>query len=106
MKSICSLLIGFSLLLINAFGPGSKLSAQTLNDDGDTHLIEANGTNQYEGSAQEYTIPTTASNTISFTLRGGDGGFAKAGANCQSNGGQGALTEAVFKVGDGANELM
>ncbi|MBK8969114.1 MAG: T9SS type A sorting domain-containing protein [Lewinellaceae bacterium] len=102
MKKLHSLLLVLALVLVHSL----NLSAQTLNDDGSTHTINANGSTQHQGAAQDYTIPSnTTYNTLSFTLRGGDGGYAKAGADCQSNGGEGATTEAVFWIGNGINEL-
>ncbi|MCO6492368.1 MAG: hypothetical protein J5I98_28380, partial [Phaeodactylibacter sp.] len=97
MKNVHSLLLIITLVFIHAFG----LPAQTLNDNGSTHTINANGSSQDQGSAQDYTIPSNSSyNSISFTLRGGDGGYAEAGTQngdpCISNGGAGATTVASF----------
>ncbi len=91
------------LVLLTAFALDA--SAQTLNDNGSTHTINANGSGQDQGSAQDYTIPSNSTrNSIRFTLTGGDGGKAQAGT-CQRFGGTGATTEAVFMVGLGTNEL-
>ncbi|MEZ4962975.1 MAG: T9SS type A sorting domain-containing protein [Saprospiraceae bacterium] len=103
MKSLPSFLLALALVLVHSF----NLSAQQpLNDDGDTHTINANGSQEYQGSAQDYTIPYySIHNTLSFTLRGGDGGYAKAGNNCTTYGGAGATTVAEFWIGTGTNEL-
>ncbi|MEZ4966238.1 MAG: MopE-related protein [Saprospiraceae bacterium] len=110
MKNIPSFLSVIALALIHIFSPTAELSAQTLNDNGSTYTINANGSEQRLGSAQDYTIPSNTSyNSISFTLRGGDGGYAEAGTSdgdpCKSNGGAGATTEALFWIGNGTNEL-
>ncbi len=110
MKNLPSFFLTIALALIYIFGPTVNISAQTLNDNGSTHTINANGSSQEFGSAQDYIIPSSTSyNSISFTLRGGDGGYAEAGTSggdpCKSNGGAGATTEAVFWIGNGANEL-
>ena len=77
MKNIPSFLSVIALALIHIFSPTAELSAQTLNDNGSTYTINANGSEQRLGSAQDYTIPSNTSyNSISFTLRGGDGGYA------------------------------
>ena len=107
MKNVHALLLVLALVLVHSF----DLSAQTLNDDGNTHTISANGSGQPNGSAQDYTIPSNPlSNTISFTLRGGDGGYAEAGTSggnpCKSNGGEGATVEAEFLIGNGTNQLQ
>ncbi len=111
MKKLNFFILGLALTFINIFILAVDLSAQTLNDNGSTHTINANGSNQYSGSAQDYTIPSNPlSNTISFTLRGGDGGYAEAGTSggnpCRSNGGEGATVEVEFLIGNGANELQ
>ncbi|MCB9295771.1 MAG: T9SS type A sorting domain-containing protein [Lewinellaceae bacterium] len=106
MKNRLNHLSKITLLLILLMTTSMAASAQTLNNDGNTHTISANGSSQHQGSAQDYIIPSNPGhNTLSFTLRGGDGGYAKAGDDCQSNGGEGATTVAEFWVGNGANDL-
>ncbi|MDX1477494.1 MAG: hypothetical protein R3301_07280 [Saprospiraceae bacterium] len=92
----------FTLVIVT---PGYLIAQGTLNDNGSTNTINANGTTQSTGSAQDYIIPSgSAYNSISFTLRGGDGGNAEAGS-CTSNGGEGASTDVVVMLGDGTGEL-
>jgi type IX secretion system substrate protein len=94
-------------VLISTFVLNTDLTAQTLNDNGSTHTINHNGSIRTTGSAQDYTIPSnSAFNSISFTLRGGDGGYARASSSCKSNGGEGATTTAKFWIGTGTNELL
>lgn len=58
------------------------------------------------GQKQDFTIPTTVpQNAVYFALRGGDGGHAKAGSNCKSEGGDGASVNVTFFVGNNANQL-
>ncbi|MEZ4772571.1 MAG: T9SS type A sorting domain-containing protein [Bacteroidia bacterium] len=106
MKNLYSLLLVLALVFVHRF----NLTAQALIANGGSHIINANGSNQYEGSAQDYTIQSNITfNTLSFTLRGGDGGNAEAGTSggnpCISNGGEGSTTEAEFLIGNGPNEL-
>ncbi len=100
-------LAGLALTLISLFGFRYELSAQTLNADGTPHTVEAtNEAKLYQGAPQDFTIPTNVSfNSILFTLKGGDGGYAKAGNNCKSNGGEGATTTVGFKIGSATDEL-
>lgn len=110
MKNCIIHLRKITLLLVLLAAAAMIVSAQTLNGDGSTHTIDANGAFQWVGSAQDYTIPANSSyNSISFTLRGGDGGSAEAGTSggnpCISYGGAGATTEAEFWIGNGTNEL-
>jgi regulation of enolase protein 1 (concanavalin A-like superfamily) len=87
--------------------------AQTLLDDsGSMEIINVDNCcvgENYElsqGNAQDFTIPSDVThNAISFTLRGGDGGFAKAGADCKRWGGDGATVQATFFIGSGADQL-
>jgi len=106
MKNANAFLLGLALVFLLMTGLNVDVLAQALNDNGSTHTISANGSTRSTGSAQDYTIPAnTVFNSISFTLKGGDGGYAKAGADCKSNGGEGALTTVQFWIGTGANEL-
>ena len=58
------------------------------------------------GEARTYDIPSTLPyNSVYFLLRGGDGGYAKAGSSCKSEGGDGATVRATFSVGPGADQL-
>ncbi|MCB9275214.1 MAG: HYR domain-containing protein [Lewinellaceae bacterium] len=104
--------LAIATVLFTVFGQNASLSAQTLNDNGSTNTINVDNCcvgENYEvsqGNAQDYTIPADASqNAISFTLRGGDGGFAKAGADCKRWGGDGATVKAVFLIGNEAGQL-
>lgn len=89
-----------------------RLSAQELDASGALGIIVTdnccNGEDNefYQGQPQDYTIPTTVSfNAIRFFLKGGDGGSAKAGADCKSEGGDGATVSAFFPVGNESNQL-
>ncbi len=112
MKTSPTSLTGIFSFLFLLIAPMADVSAQNLNDNGATHTINADNccTGQYNelaaGQVQDYTIPAASTqNRITFTLRGGDGGFAKAGADCKSAGGEGAITTAQFAIGNYANEL-
>ena len=61
------------------------------------------------GESQDYDIPNDAIfggvNALTFTLRGGDGGFAKAGDDCKSEGGDGAVVTMTCLLGYETNQL-
>ena len=100
-----------SLCLCLAFLSVS-LSAQNLSQNGEVTInVDNCCSGQYNewagGQVQDYTIPASPSyNGITFNLRGGDGGKAKAGANCQSEGGDGATVSATFVIGTEAEQLQ
>ena len=61
------------------------------------------------GEAQDYRIPDdvifNGFNAITFSMNGGDGGYAKAGSDCKSVGGSGASASITCRLGDGINQL-
>ena len=65
----------------------------------------------YSGTYEDYYIPYEGNNTdLTFTLNGGDGGWAKLNGtfcaeNCKSRGGYGAKVEATFKIGCSSGQL-
>ncbi len=85
-----------------------NLHAQTDLDDSGTLITRYNPNTgeQSEGTFEDFTIPSNSEyGYITFQVRGGDGGRAKAGANCTSEGGDGALVDFVITIGDGMGEL-
>ena len=62
-----------------------------------------------KGESQDYYIPDDAIfngiNALTFSLRGGDGGFAKAGDDCKSVGGDGATVIMTCLLGYENNQL-
>ena len=98
-------LTGLALIIMSLIGLTTELPGQPLNADGTPHTIQASTENNLdEGTPQDYIIPNTTFTGIHFTLRGGDGGFAKHGSK-QSYGGAGATTTAAFKIGFGPYDL-
>lgn len=85
-------------------------------DDGNPHNVS------YNGSYQDFVIPNNPAITkITFSLTGGDGGYARVddsypdlnpfGCYCnipvtvKSNGGAGAMATSTFQVGSGPNQI-
>lgn len=61
---------------------------------------------EYSGTFQDFVIPDDPTvDEIEFTLKGGDGGFARLTNNCKSDGGEGATVTARFKIGDAAGAI-
>ncbi len=99
-----------SIILIGLIN--SNLQAQ-INDNGAVHTVG------YNGSYQDFAIPMNpAISKISFTLNGGDGGYAQVtdsypditcfcetSVTVKSNGGSGSTTNLTFQVGSGANQI-
>ncbi len=67
----------------------------------------------FTGGVQDYPIPDVAFGTMTFVVKGGDGGDAVVEATgnfgtyelCRSNGGKGAEVTATFTLGTGTNEI-
>lgn len=61
---------------------------------------------EYSGTFQDFVIPQDPTvDEIEFTLKGGDGGFARLTNGCRSDGGEGATVTARFKIGDEAGAI-
>jgi|GEM_PF-2392740 len=61
---------------------------------------------EYSGTFQDFIIPDDPTvDEIEFTLKGGDGGFARLTNACKSEGGEGATVTARFKIGDEAGAI-
>ena len=111
-KDYCKYLIRYLFLLPFILSTSIKSGAQTLDVSGNDNVIGVdnccNGLNTElsAGNSQTYTLPVSVSfNAVTFDLRGGDGGSAKAGSNCKSEGGDGAISRITCLVGDGPNML-
>ena len=86
------LVLGLLLSFMN-----NSIAQTELICDGETHLVE------YNGSYQDFIIPDDPSiSQIVLTAKGGDGGFADLDNDCRSRGGEGASLSATFILG---NEL-
>ncbi|MCG8331269.1 MAG: HYR domain-containing protein [Chitinophagales bacterium] len=61
------------------------------------------------GEVQDFRIPDdviyNGFNAITFSMSGGDGGYARAGSNCKSVGGSGASASITCRLGDEINYL-
>ncbi|MEM9258637.1 MAG: hypothetical protein AAGA62_03260, partial [Bacteroidota bacterium] len=78
--------------------PFEPLFGDALKDNGNAHELSYDDTGDF---FYDYYIPADAPyNAITFTLKGGDGGWAKAGADCRSEGGDGATTEITILIGE------
>ena len=90
-------LLGVFLLTIST----QSLQAQTdLTCDGTENIIN------YNGSYQDFTVPSNPTKThIYFRLRGGDGGKASNFTSVVGKGGEGAVIEATFPIGDGVDSI-
>ena len=54
----------------------------------------------------EATLPQNPSyNSITFTMKGGDGGWASAGSDCVAGGGLGAVVEFTLLIGNGPGQI-
>ena len=86
-----------------------SIQAQDLTDDLKTHkLLTPSGYGTRDGAVRDFTIPSnTPYNAIRFTLRGGDGGRARANSSgtCSAWGGDGAVVYFTVRIGDGEDEV-
>ncbi|MBX2877235.1 MAG: hypothetical protein KTR30_34260, partial [Saprospiraceae bacterium] len=78
----------------------TPLFGTEMNDDGNNHTTYAS--NSYKDF---YIPPNTPYNAIFFRVRGADGGYAQAGDDCKSWGGDGATAEVTILIGDGEGQL-
>ncbi len=68
--------------------------------DGAPHTVE------FSGTFQDFIVPSDPSvGQIQVTLKGGDGGFARLGNLCKSDGGEGATVFLVLEIGDGDGKI-
>ena len=89
-------------------GLSGTINAQSdLTGDGNYHQISANGSTVYQGSAQDFTIPSNISglDMLEFIMEGGDGGTFHGDNNCNADGGDGARVTMVFRLGNTGTAL-
>lgn len=93
-----AMLVAVLVLFLTA---STTLSSQTeLICDGTVQRID------YSGTFVDFVIPDDPTvDEIEFTLKGGDGGFARLTNNCKSDGGEGATVTARFKIGEGDDAI-
>ncbi|MEM9819884.1 MAG: hypothetical protein AAF985_02385 [Bacteroidota bacterium] len=83
-------LLSLSLLFIGALLFNTTIEAQTVYN--------------YSGSKVDLNTDSIPEGEYHFKLKGGDGGWAKAG-DCEAGGGNGAITEFRIAFGDGAGQI-
>ncbi len=107
-------MIKLGFIFISLFFISIQITAQEtvpeLKDEGNAkHLITAQEVDPFNPVPyvpMDFTIPLNpSSKLLKFTLRGGDGGWAQAGSDCKSGGGDGAVAEAEFIIGNDAGQL-
>lgn len=60
----------------------------------------------FTGTYQDFIVPDDPSvGQIEITLKGGDGGFARLGSLCKSDGGEGAKVFLIIELGEGAGKV-
>ncbi len=105
--------LSFSLVLSMLFWHFGSFAQPNLNDDGNPHTVN------YNGSYQDFLVPNNPAITkITFNLTGGDGGFARVDdsfpditcfcntpVSVKANGGAGASASATFAIGNGTGQI-
>ena len=102
MQAPCVDLILYFFIAFLLFPCALRSQAQDLRDDGNVHKLDATG------AVSDHIIPSNTPYTaIRFTLRGGDGGRARANSSgtCSAWGGDGAVVYFTVPIGDGADEI-
>lgn len=93
--SISCLLIIMALMGL----PQNNFAQSELTCDGETQLVE------FSATFQDLKIPDDpALEEITFSLKGGDGGFAQLGS-CLAEGGEGARITTIFSIGTDSGQL-
>lgn len=68
--------------------------------DGTPHTVA------FSGTFQDFLVPSDSTvGQIQITLKGGDGGFARLGNLCKSDGGEGATVFLILEVGNGDGKI-
>ncbi len=92
-------LCGMALAVLITVMMTLPVYSQYINDDGNSHGVS---------SYQDLTLPNNDQIlSISFNLKGGDGGYAQVTGTggAKADGGQGAITIATFPVGSGSGQI-
>ena len=99
LSSYRGLLLSSLFALLLAL-PNEMVAQEPIVCDGEVQTISA------DGSFHDFIIPNDpAIQEIEMIAKGGDGGFARLSDNCFSDGGEGATATAIFKIGDGPDEI-
>ncbi len=89
----------FTLIFFITIGANVLLAQNALNGDGSWHTIN------YTGNYEDFTIPTTNYTHIEFEIIGADGGNARGTACDRIAGGNGAIINATWNIGNGIGEI-
>ncbi len=98
-KLLARLTLVFILLQFFQFSITAQTITDELNDNGQSHLLVSSG------EVEDFYIPLNPNyNAITFQLDGASGGSVVYG-DCESRGGDGAITKFTIRIGTGPGEL-